>query len=58
MHENMENVGMSTKEESHCTNPMNNEEGNLREGEIWVNINESWNDNPYELQWTIKELKS
>ena len=36
---------------------MNNEEGNLREGEIWVNLNESRNDNPSELQQIVKELR-
>ena len=36
---------------------MNNEEGNLREGEIWVNLNEIRNEKPSELQQTIKELK-
>ena len=35
----MADVGMSAEEESHSRNPVNNEEGNLREGEIWVNIN-------------------
>ena len=25
---------------------------------IWVTLNESRNDNPYELQWTAKELRS
>ena len=35
----MADVGMSAEEESHPRNPMKNEYGNLREGEIWVNIN-------------------
>ena len=34
------------EEESHPKNPVNNEEGNLREGEIWVNIIEIRNDKP------------
>ena len=51
-------VGMSTKEESHPRNPINNEEGNLRDGEIWVNLNKSQNNYPYELQITINELRS
>ena len=36
---------------------MNNEEGNLRVGEIWVNLNESRNDNPSELQQNVKEVR-
>ena len=36
---------------------MNNEEGNLREGEILVIINEIQKDHPSKLQQTIKELK-
>ena len=45
----MTEVGMSTKEMSHPINPINNEEGNLRDGEIWVNLNESQTNNPSEL---------
>ena len=52
----MADVGISTEEESHPRNPVNNEEGNLRDSEIQVNINESLNDNPSKLQETIKEL--
>ena len=37
----MEDVGMSVEEESHPRNSVENEEGNLREGEIWVIIYES-----------------
>ena len=48
---------MSVEEESHPRNPLNNEEGNIRDGEIWVNLNESRNDNLRELQETVKELK-
>ena len=54
---NMANVGMSTEEESHPRNTINNDEGNLRDGEIWVNMNEH-KDNKYELQRTVKELRS
>ena len=50
----MAGVGIPAEEESHPRNPVNNEEGNLREGEIWVNLNESRNDNPFELQRTVK----
>ena len=35
----------------------NNKEGNIGEGEIWVNMNESRNDNPSELLQTVKDLK-
>ena len=52
----MVEVGMSAKEESRPINPINNEEGNLRDGEIWVNLNES-QDNKSELQRTVKELR-
>ena len=37
----MMKVGMSTKEKSHPRNPINNEEGNLSDCEIWVDINRS-----------------
>ena len=53
----MADVGMYVEEESHPRNPMNNEEGNLREGDIWENLNESQNDNPFELQQTVKEIR-
>ena len=54
---NMADVGMSIEEESHPRNTINNEEGNLRDGEIWVNLNEI-QDNKYELQRIVKELRS
>ena len=54
----MVEVGMFAEEESHPRNPINNEEGNLRDGEIWVNLNKSQNIYPYELQRTINELRS
>ena len=53
----MADVGISTEEELHPENPLNNEEGNLRDGEIWVNLNES-QDNTSELQRNVKELRS
>ena len=40
----MRDKGMCAKEESHPRNPVNNDKG-----EILVNLNESINDNPYEL---------
>ena len=52
----MADVGISAEEESRPRNPINNEEGNIRDGEIWVNLNESRNDNPCELQKIVKEL--
>ena len=39
---------------SHPINPINNEEGNLRDGEIWVNLNEIQTNNPSELQELLK----
>ena len=50
----MADVGISTEKESHSRNPINNEEGNIGDGEIWVNLNESRNDNPSELQKIVK----
>ena len=35
----MVDVGKSVEEELHPENPLNNEEGNLRDGDIWVNLN-------------------
>ena len=40
---------MSAEEESHPRNLINNEEGNLRDGEIWVNVNESQTNRPSEM---------
>ena len=37
----MADAEMSTKQEIHWENPLNNEEDNLRDGEIWVNFNDS-----------------
>ena len=53
----MVDVEMYEKQEHHPKNPLNHEEGNLRDGEIWVDLNDS-QDNKYELQKTIKELRS
>ena len=36
----MADVGISAEEESHPRNPINNEEGNIRDGKIWINLNE------------------
>ena len=43
--------------ESHPKGTENNEEGNIRDNEIRVNLNESKNDNPYELLQKIKYLR-
>ena len=53
----MEDVEIPAEEKWHPRNLVNNEEGNIRDGEIWVNLNESRNDNPFELQQTFKELR-
>ena len=47
---------MSSEEECHPENPLNHGEGNLRDGEIWVDLNDS-QDNKSELQRTVKELR-
>ena len=49
---------MSVKGESHPKVIENNEESNIRDSEIWVNLFESGNDNPYELLQTVKYLKA
>ena len=53
----MEDAGMSAEEESHPEQPLNNEEGNIRDGEFLVDLNES-QDNKYELKRTMDELRS
>ena len=40
---------MFAEEESHPRNPINNEDDSLRDGEIWVNLNESQTNNPSKL---------
>ena len=45
----MADVGMFVEEEPRPENCLNNEEGNLRDGEIWATLNES-QDNKYEQQ--------
>ena len=52
----MEDVEMPAEEEWHPRNIVKSEEGNIRDGEIWVNLNESRNDNPCELQKIVKYL--
>ena len=53
----VEDVGMSVEGESHPKDLERNEEGNIRDDEIWVNLNESMNDNPSEFLQTVKDLK-
>ena len=47
---------MFVEGESHPKYLEKNEEGNIRDGQIWVNFNESRNDNPSELLRTTKYL--
>ena len=47
---------MYAKEERHPDQPLNNEEGNLRDGEFWVDLNDS-HDNKSELKKTVNELR-
>ena len=53
----MADAEMSVKEERHPVNPLNHEEGNLRDREIQVDLNDS-QDNKSKLQRTVKELSS
>ena len=46
-------LGKWTDGESHPKDPENNDYSINRECEIWVNLNESRNDNPYELLQTV-----
>ena len=48
---------MSAEEESHPEQPLNNEDGNLMDGEFWVDLKES-QDNKYELKWKTNELRA
>ena len=47
-------MGMYPEEEPHPRNPINNDEGNIKNGEIWINLNETRNDKQFELQQTVK----
>ena len=49
---------MSLEEESPPKDLVNNEEGNIRDCEICVNLNESRNDNPFELLQIVKDLRA
>ena len=53
----MAKVGMCAEEESCPRNPINYEDGNLRDGEISVNLIES-QDNKSKLHKIVKELRS
>ena len=37
----MADVEMSVEQERHSKYPLNNKEGNLKDGEIWVDLNDS-----------------
>ena len=52
----MEDAGMSVEEERRPKQPLN-EEGNIRDGEFLVDLNDS-QDNKYELKRTMNELRS
>ena len=53
----MVDVGMSAEEESCPKDPIKNDERNIRDSEFWVNLNESRDDNPSEIQQTVKFLR-
>ena len=53
----MADVGMSVEEESCPKDPIKNDKHNIRDSEFWVNLNESRDDNPSELQQIVKFLK-
>ena len=53
----MAKVEMSIEGESHPKERENIEEGNIRDGDIWVNLNESMNDNQSEILHTTNYLK-
>ena len=50
-------MGMCAEEERHPKQPVNNEEGNIRDGEFQVYLNEI-QDNKSELKRTMDELRS
>ena len=52
----MADAGLSTKGESRPKYLVNNEEGSMRDNEIWVNLNERRNDNPCELLQTKRKI--
>ena len=47
---------MYAEEERHPKDPLNKEEGNLRDGEIWVDLSVS-QDNKPEIKLILKELR-
>ena len=49
----MADMGMYAEEESRPKDPIKNKERNIRDGEMWVNLNKSRNDIPYELLQNI-----
>ena len=53
----MADMEMSAKEESRPKKPENTEEGNIRDGDIWVNLNEIGNNSQSKLLQTTKIQK-
>ena len=53
----MPDAGMYVEEEHRLEQPLNNEVGNLRDGEFWVDLNEI-QDNKSELKRIVNELRS
>ena len=51
----MVDARMSTEEERRLKQPLN-EEGNLRDGEFWVDLNKS-RDNKSDLKRSVNELR-
>ena len=49
---------MPTEEESHPKEKENIEEEIIKGDNLWVNLNESRNDNQSELLQTVKDLKA
>ena len=47
---------MSSQRESHHKELENIEEGNIRDGDILVNLNESRNDNQSEILHTVQNI--
>ena len=52
----MADAGMSVEKERRPEQPLNNEEGNIRDGDFQVDLNES-QDNKSKLKRTLNELR-
>ena len=53
----MDDAEMSVEEEHHHEIPLNNKRDNIRDGEFWVELNDS-QDNKSELKQNVQELRS